>query len=112
MVNVPNKLVNKNSNLTNELVNKSSIEFQYCFLGDYNQDFDFNYKMGEAGRGLEGTGRDYEGMGDDLLRDGDRVHANNMDDSLAPTPSPNGSGFAWGFSAIAEAFKDFLDFWR
>ncbi|MFC4686168.1 hypothetical protein ACFO4P_04375 [Epilithonimonas pallida] len=29
---------------------------------------------------------DYEGMGDDLLRDSDRVYANNMDDFLAPTP--------------------------
>lgn len=32
-----------------------------------------------------------------------------MDDFLAPTPSPNGTGFAWGLSAVAEAFKNAMD---
>ncbi|MFC4686163.1 DUF6443 domain-containing protein [Epilithonimonas pallida] len=95
------------------------LDLAFAYLNietDTDEDFDFNYKMGGAERGWEATGRDYEGMGDDLLRDGDRVHAYNMDDFLTPTPSPNGFPdgfgykFTWGFSAGAESFKDVMDF--
>lgn len=57
----------------------------------------------------EGLGRDYEGMGDDLLREGDHVEWMNLDEFIKPGGELRGTGLTRGLGALAEAFKNAVD---
>lgn len=57
----------------------------------------------------EGLGRDYEGMGDDLFRAGDRVEWIKIDDFVRPNPGAYGTNAARTLDALAEAFKNAVD---
>ena len=56
-----------------------------------------------------GLGRGYEGMGQDLLRSGDKIKQINFVNFLKPGGLPETSGWGARFSAIGEAIKNLTD---